>query len=141
MPTEATAELALRTQQIVAFESGAPDTADPLGGAYFVERLTDDLEAMAEALLGEVERLGGGLRAVETGYFARQIESRFAPAFTVIRREGFSILYPAWYRVYRHPTHGAYVRALWNLDRMLNRTPLWSSGEHLLYVLRKPDAV
>jgi methylmalonyl-CoA mutase N-terminal domain/subunit len=74
LPTEATAELALRTQQIVAFESGAPDTADPLGGAYFVERLTDDLEAQAEALLAEIERLGGGLRAVETGYFARQIE-------------------------------------------------------------------
>jgi methylmalonyl-CoA mutase N-terminal domain/subunit len=74
LPTEATAELALRTQQIIAYESGAPDTVDPLGGAYFVERLTDDLEARAEALLAEVEGLGGGLRAVETGFFARQIE-------------------------------------------------------------------
>ena len=74
LPTEATAELALRTQQIIAYESGAADTVDPLAGSYFVEKLTDDLEEKAEALLAEIDRLGGGLRAVETGYYARQIE-------------------------------------------------------------------
>ena len=70
-------------------------------------------------------------------YFPRQIEARFAPAFQVERREGFSILYPAWYRATRFAENGALVRALWIADRMLNRTPLWSAGEHLLYVLRR----
>ena len=70
-------------------------------------------------------------------YFPRQIEARFAPAFQVERREGFSILYPAWYRATRFAERGALVRALWIADRVLNRTPLWSAGEHLLYVLRR----
>jgi len=70
-------------------------------------------------------------------YFPRQIEARFAPAFQVERREGFSILYPAWYRAHRFQPDGALVRALWIADRALNRTPLWSAGEHLLYVLRR----
>src|SRR5438445_2802457 len=70
-------------------------------------------------------------------YFPRQIEARFAPFFQVERREGFSILYPAWYRAHRFQPDGALVRALWIADRVLNRTPLWSAGEHLLYVLRR----
>jgi SAM-dependent methyltransferase len=70
-------------------------------------------------------------------YFPRQIEARFAPAFRVERHEGFSILYPAWYRAHRFRPDGALVRALWIADRVLNRTPLWSAGEHLLYVLRR----
>ncbi|MGI8424200.1 MAG: acyl-CoA mutase large subunit family protein [Chloroflexota bacterium] len=79
LPTDDSAHLALRTQQIVAYESGVPDTADPLAGSYFVERLTDQLEEKALALLEEIERVGGGLRAVETGYFARLIdESAYA---------------------------------------------------------------
>jgi len=73
-------------------------------------------------------------------YFPRQIEARFAPAFQVERREGFSILYPAWYRAARFQERGALVRALWIADRALNRTPLWSAGEHLLYVLRRSAA-
>jgi SAM-dependent methyltransferase len=70
-------------------------------------------------------------------YFPRQIEARFAPAFQVERREGFSILYPAWYRAARFRQDGRLVRALWIGDRLLNRTRLWSTGEHLLYVLRR----
>lgn len=70
-------------------------------------------------------------------YFPRQIEARFAPAFHVERREGFSIVYPAWYRAPRFRERGALVKALWIADRVLNRTPLWSAGEHLLYVLRR----
>ena len=73
-------------------------------------------------------------------YFPRQIEARFAPAFQVERREGFSIVYPAWYRAARFRPNGALVRALWIADRALNRTPLWSAGEHLLYVLRRSAA-
>ena len=86
LPTEETAHLALRTQQIVAFESGVSETADPLGGSYYVERLTDELEAQARALLGEIDRLGGGLRAVETGYFARLIEESAYAYQTAIER-------------------------------------------------------
>jgi hypothetical protein len=73
-------------------------------------------------------------------YFPRQIEARFAPAFQVERREGFSILYPAWYRAIRFQPNGGLLRALWIADRALNRTPLWSAGEHLLYVLRRSAA-
>ena len=86
LPTEETAHLALRTQQVVAYESGVPETVDPLGGSYYVERLTDDLEAQASALLDEIERLGGGLRAVETGYFARLIEESAYAYQTSIER-------------------------------------------------------
>jgi SAM-dependent methyltransferase len=73
-------------------------------------------------------------------YFPRQLEARFAAAFEVERREGFSILYPAWYRAGWFQEHGALVRGLWIADRALNRTPAWAAGEHLLYVLRKRSA-
>jgi SAM-dependent methyltransferase len=73
-------------------------------------------------------------------HFPRQLEARFAPAFQVERREGFSILYPAWYRASHFQPNGAVVRTLWIADRALNRTPLWSTGEHLLYVLRRSAA-
>jgi SAM-dependent methyltransferase len=73
-------------------------------------------------------------------YFPRQIEARFAPAFEVERREGFSIVYPPWYWADRFRRDGATVRALWLADRTLNRTPLWSAGEHVLYVLRRSAA-
>jgi SAM-dependent methyltransferase len=70
-------------------------------------------------------------------YFPAQIEAGFRPAFQVERREGFSIAYPAWYRARRFRPNGALLRALWLADRALNRTPLWSAGEHLLYVFRR----
>jgi SAM-dependent methyltransferase len=70
-------------------------------------------------------------------YFPKQIEARFGAAFRVERREGFSILSPAWYRAARLREDGAVARALWLGDRVLNRSPLWSAGEHLLYVLRR----
>lgn len=73
-------------------------------------------------------------------YTPGQIEACFAPAFRVERREGFSIVYPAWYRAHRFRPNGAWVRRLWSVDRLLNRTPLWSAGEHLLYVLRRTRA-
>jgi methylmalonyl-CoA mutase N-terminal domain/subunit len=79
LPTEEAATLALRTQQIIAFETGVPDVVDPLGGAYFVEALTDETERQAEELLAEIDALGGGsmlegaLRGVETGWFTSRI--------------------------------------------------------------------
>jgi methylmalonyl-CoA mutase N-terminal domain/subunit len=74
LPTEASARLALRTQQVIAFESGAADTVDPLGGAYAVEAATDAVEAEAERLLDHVEARGGALRAIERGDIQREIQ-------------------------------------------------------------------
>jgi methylmalonyl-CoA mutase N-terminal domain/subunit len=74
LPTEESARLALRTQQILAHESGMVDTVDPLAGSYFVEALTDELEAAARSLLDEVERRGGAVAAIESGWMQSQIE-------------------------------------------------------------------
>jgi len=68
LPTEQAAVLALRTQQILAEESGAADTADPLGGSWFIEKLTDELQTKAEAIMAEVEARGGAVAAVEQGF-------------------------------------------------------------------------
>ncbi len=73
LPTDASALLALRTQQVVAFESGVTATADPLAGSYYVEALTAQLEARARELMAEVERRGGALRAIADGFVQRQI--------------------------------------------------------------------
>jgi methylmalonyl-CoA mutase N-terminal domain/subunit len=73
LPTEASARVALRTQQVIAFESGVADIADPLGGAYALEAATDQLEAEALALLDRIERSGGALAAIERGEIQRQI--------------------------------------------------------------------
>jgi methylmalonyl-CoA mutase N-terminal domain/subunit len=73
LPTQDSAKLALRTQQIIAHESGAADTADPLGGSYFVERLTADLAAAARAIMTEVDARGGAVAAIESGWMQEQI--------------------------------------------------------------------
>ena len=74
LPTEESVRLALRTQQILAYESGVTETPDPLAGSYFVETLTDELEAAANAYLEEIEGLGGTLAAIGGGYQQRQIQ-------------------------------------------------------------------
>ena len=73
LPTAEAARLALRTQQIVAYESGVASTADPLAGSYYVEHLTSELEARATDLIAEVDRLGGSERAIAAGFFQEQI--------------------------------------------------------------------
>ena len=73
LPTEASARLALRTQQILAEESGVPNTVDPLGGAYEVEYLTDRIEREAREYLHRIEEMGGALRAIERGFVAGEI--------------------------------------------------------------------
>ncbi len=73
LPTEEAATLALRTQQILSEETGVPETADPLGGSYFVEALTDELERRAWALIDEVEARGGAVAAIESGFIQDQI--------------------------------------------------------------------
>ena len=74
LPSEHAARIALRTQQILAAEGGATDTADPLGGSYFIEALTDELEQRARELIERIDELGGAVAAVEQGYVQREIE-------------------------------------------------------------------
>ncbi len=73
LPTADAATLALRTQQIIGYESGAAVTADPLAGSYYVEHLTNTLEREAEALLVRVDELGGAAKAIEAGFFQEEI--------------------------------------------------------------------
>jgi len=73
LPTEESAKIALRTQQIIAYESGVTHTADPLGGSYYVEWLTDQMETRAMQIIEEIRRMGGVVRAIEEGYFLREI--------------------------------------------------------------------
>jgi len=74
LPTEGAAELALRTQQVLAYESGVADTADPLGGSYAIEALTHALEREAERLIAEIDRRGGALKCIEEGWIQREIQ-------------------------------------------------------------------
>ena len=75
LPTEQAARIALRTQQIIAFESGVPQTIDPLAGSYFIESLTNDLESRAQTYLEKIEALGGMLKAIERGYVQQEIQN------------------------------------------------------------------
>lgn len=74
LPTEDSVTLSLRTQQLIALESGIANTIDPLGGSYFVEQLTDKLEAEAEAYIQTIDEMGGMVAAIEQGYVHKQIE-------------------------------------------------------------------
>ncbi len=74
LPTQKAVEIALRTQQIIAYESGAADTVDPLGGSYYVEALTDEIERRANEYIAKIDELGGALKAVEEGYINREIQ-------------------------------------------------------------------
>ncbi|HEY3542846.1 MAG TPA: methylmalonyl-CoA mutase family protein [Gaiellaceae bacterium] len=74
LPTQRSAKLALRTQQVLAHEAGTLDTADPLGGSYFIEALTDELERGARELIGRVDQLGGAVEAIEQGFVQDEIE-------------------------------------------------------------------
>ena len=73
LPTEESVRTALRTQQIIAHESGVANTADPLGGAYVVEYLTDEIERRAKALIDEIDRMGGAVQSIESGWMQSQI--------------------------------------------------------------------
>jgi methylmalonyl-CoA mutase N-terminal domain/subunit len=73
LPTEEAVKLALRTQQILAFETGVPNVVDPLAGSYYVEALTDRMEREAEELFTQIEQIGGVVKGIELGWFQRQI--------------------------------------------------------------------
>lgn len=73
LPTEAAAKIALRTQQIIAFESGVTDTVDPLAGSYFIEELTDELEKAAQLYIDKIDAMGGAVKAIEQDYIQQEI--------------------------------------------------------------------
>ncbi len=75
LPTEQAARIALRTQQIIAYESGAPQTVDPLAGSYYVETLTNEIEKRAGEYLEKIEALGGMIKALERGYVQQEIQN------------------------------------------------------------------
>ena len=73
LPTESAVQVALRTQQVLAFETGVPNVMDPLGGSYYLEALTDKLEADAEALFAQIDEVGGVVKGLEEGWFQKRI--------------------------------------------------------------------
>jgi methylmalonyl-CoA mutase N-terminal domain/subunit len=73
LPTEHSATIALRTQQVIGYESGVADVADPLGGSYLVESLTDELERLAVGYLERIDAMGGAVQAIEAGFFQDEI--------------------------------------------------------------------
>src|SRR3712207_946598 len=73
LPTEQAVQVALRTQHVLAYETGVPNVIDPLGGSYYVEAMTEQLERDAEALFEEIDAAGGVVRGLETGWFQRRI--------------------------------------------------------------------
>jgi len=74
LPTEEAVQVALRTQQIIAHESGVTETIDPLAGSYFVEKMTDELETRAKSYIAKIDEMGGALVAIEQGYIQREIQ-------------------------------------------------------------------
>jgi len=75
LPSEQAVQVALRTQQITAYESGVTDTVDPLGGSYFIEWLTNQIEDKAISYINEIDKMGGALKAIERGYIQKEIAS------------------------------------------------------------------
>jgi methylmalonyl-CoA mutase N-terminal domain/subunit len=91
LPTEHAAKIALRTQQVIGLETGVTHTVDPLGGSYYVEALTDQMEREAEALFAEIQSVGGVVRGIESGWFQRQI-ARSAAEFQRGSRPGTPVI-------------------------------------------------
>jgi methylmalonyl-CoA mutase N-terminal domain/subunit len=75
LPTENSARIALRTQQVIAFETGVPQTVDPLAGSYYIESLTSEIEKRATEYIEKVDAMGGMLKAIEKGYVQQEIQN------------------------------------------------------------------
>lgn len=86
LPTEESAKIALRTQQIIAYETGVADTVDPLAGSYFVEYLTNQLEAKAQEYIEKIDALGGALKAIEMGWVQQEIQEAAYRAQQAVER-------------------------------------------------------
>lgn len=114
LPTEASALLAVRTQQIIATESGVTNTVDPLGGSYYIEKLTNEIEQGAEGYLRKIELMGGALRAIEGGYVQREIqESAYRYQQAVERGEQVVV------GVNRYQDHGPQALPILHIDPRL----------------------
>ena len=74
LPSEQAVQVALRTQQLIAYETGVADTVDPLAGSYYIEKLTDEIEARAQAYIDTIEKMGGPVVAIEKGYVQKEIQ-------------------------------------------------------------------
>ncbi|MCX5907937.1 MAG: methylmalonyl-CoA mutase family protein, partial [Deltaproteobacteria bacterium] len=74
LPSEHSVQIALRTQQLIAYESGVADAADPLGGSYYVEKLTDEIGQKAEEYINKIDQMGGSVAAIEKGYVQQEIQ-------------------------------------------------------------------
>ena len=86
LPTEKSVQVALRTQQIIAYESGVADTVDPLAGSYVIEHLTDEIERRATEYIEKIDRMGGALAAIESGFMQREIQQAAYEAQQAIER-------------------------------------------------------
>ena len=92
LPSEKAVKIALRTQQLIAYETGVINSADPLGGSYFVEALTDKMEKEANAIFDQIDSLGGVVAAIETGYFQKEIaDAAYRYQKEVERKEKFIV--------------------------------------------------
>jgi methylmalonyl-CoA mutase N-terminal domain/subunit len=111
LPTEAAASLALRTQQIIAEETGVADSADPLGGSYLIECLTDDLETRARAIMAQVDEFGGAVAAIEAGYEQAQIQENAYRLQTAIEEGRTTVV-----GVNKHVEEGATDTPIQRLD-------------------------
>jgi methylmalonyl-CoA mutase N-terminal domain/subunit len=88
LPTEDSVRIALRTQQVIAYESGVADTIDPMAGSYFIESLTDQLEAKAIEYIERLDKMGGAVKGIEAGYQQREIhEAAFRYQQAIERKE------------------------------------------------------
>ncbi len=107
LPTEAAATIALRTQQIIAYETGVTNTADPFGGSYFVETLTNEIESGAEEYIAKIDALGGMVAAIERGYPQREIgDAAYRYQVAVDRKEKIVVgvnEYLTEEKAHRHP--------------------------------------
>ncbi|MHB8188828.1 MAG: acyl-CoA mutase large subunit family protein [Ferrimicrobium sp.] len=116
LPTENAAKLALRTQQVIAYESGVTETVDPLGGSYFIETLTTEVENQARTYLAQIEKLGGAIAAIETGYMQEEIE-RAAYAYARGVDDGTNVIVG----VNRYTEEGAASPDVFPIDPKLQR--------------------
>ena len=102
LPTEQAALLALRTQQVLAHETGVANTVDPVGGSYAIERLTDEIEQLARQSIAKIDALGGMLRAIETGYVQREIQKAAYQYQTEVERGERVVVVVNRYRTAQH---------------------------------------
>ncbi len=103
LPTEKAVRIALRTQQIIAHESGAANTIDPLGGSYYLETLTTEMEEQANAYFQRIEKLGGIVRGIENGFFQREIADAAYAYQRRVERDDYTVVGVNKYRIEEEP--------------------------------------